>query len=144
MSGPASSPTTQPPSNPLILPALAQLPDTTLNGVAVKVRNPASLRRALRRGLPVRLICGEPCVATLRLWLAPRVANQLGLTSSVVVGRSRARLSAPGSIRVRVRFYRTAHATFAARRAVRIALRATIKDVAGNRRQFSRPVTLRR
>jgi beta-xylosidase len=143
VTAPTSSPTAQPAANPLILPAVGQLPDTTLDGVAVKVRSPAHLGRVLRRGLLVRLICGEPCVATLRLWLAPRVANQLGL-DIVDVGRSRARLGAPGSIRVRVRCIRTAQAPVAARRAVRIALQATIKDVAGNRREFSHPVTLRR
>jgi len=144
MPGPTSSPTTQPPSNPLILPAVGQFPDTTLDGAAVKVPNRAGLTRALRRGLLVRLSCGEPCVATLRLWLAPRAATRLGVASGVVVGRSRARLSAPGSIRVRVRFSREARSRLARRRLVRIRLRAMITDVAGNRRQSSRRVTLRR
>jgi beta-xylosidase len=141
---PTSLPATQPASNPLNLPTVGQLPDTTLDGGAVKVPERAGVLRALRRGLPVRLSCGEPCVATLRLLLAPRVADQLGLAGSVVVGRSRARLSAPGSIRVRVRFIRTAHRPLAARRMVRMTLRAIIKDFAGNRRQLRRPVTLRR
>jgi len=142
--GPASSPTTQPPSNPLILPAVGQLPDTTLDGAAVKVPKRAGLLRALRRGLLVRLSCGEPCEATLRLRLAPRVADQLGLASSVVVGTRRARLSSSGSIHVRVRFIQKARGPLASRRVVRMTLRAVIKDVAGNRRQFRRPVTLRR
>jgi hypothetical protein len=89
-------------------------------------------------------VCGEPCTARLRLLVATRLARRLGIASSIVVGRGSARLTAPGSRRVRVRFSEKARRKLAPARSVRLALRAAITDAAGNRRTFTRRVTLRR
>ncbi|HEX6651402.1 MAG TPA: Ig-like domain-containing protein [Thermoleophilaceae bacterium] len=119
-------------------------PDITVEGAALRVRAHLRLVRALRRGVPVRVLCGEPCAARLRLLLAARDARRLGVARSVVVGRGSARLAAPGSKRVRVRFSRKARRALAPASSARIAVRAVIADAAGNRRALTRRVTLLR
>jgi subtilisin-like proprotein convertase family protein len=136
---PADQPTT-----PLLLPPLGQLPDLTVAGAGLDAPARLRLSRALRRGVPARVVCGEPCTARLRLLVATRLARRLGIASSIVVGRGSARLTAPGSRRVRVRFSEKARRKLAPARSVRLALRAAITDAAGNRRTFTRRVTLRR
>jgi len=120
------------------------LPDLTVEAAALRAPARLRLSRALRRGVPARVLCGEPCTARLRLLLAARLARRLGIARSVVVGRGSARLTAPGSKRVRVRFSKKARRELAQVRSVRLALRAVVADAAGNRRTLSRRVTLRR
>jgi hypothetical protein len=132
------------PATPLPLPPIEQLPDLTVEGAALGAPARLRLARALRRGVPARVACGEPCTARLRLLLAARPARRLGIARSVVVGRGATRLTAPGSKRVRVRFSEKARRGLARARSVRLALRAVITDAAGNRRTLSRRVTLRR
>jgi subtilisin-like proprotein convertase family protein len=132
------------PATLLPLPPIGQLPDLTVEGAALGAPARVRLANALRRGVPARVVCGEPCTARLRLLLAARLARRLGIARSVVVGRGSARLTAPGSRRVRVRFSDRARRELARARSVRLALRAAITDAAGNRRTLSRRVTLRR
>jgi hypothetical protein len=132
------------PATPLPLPSIEQLPDLTVEGAALSAPARLRLASALRRGVPARVACGEPCTARLRLLLATRLARRLGIARSVVVGRGSARLTAPGSRRVRVRFSDRARRELARARSVRLALRAVISDAAGNRRTLTRRVTLRR
>ena len=136
---PADQPTT-----PLLLPPVGLLPDLTVAGAGLGTPARLRLASALRRGVPARVVCGEPCTARLRLLVATRLARRLGIASSVVVGRSSARLTAPGSRRVRVRFSEKARRGLRSARSVRLTLRAVITDAAGNRRTLSRRVTLRR
>jgi hypothetical protein len=137
---PADQPSIPPPS-----PPIGQLSaDLTVEGAALGAPARLRLARALRRGVPARVVCGEPCTARLRLLLAARLARRLGIARSVVVGRASARLTAPGSKRVRVRFSERARRELAPVRSVRLAMRAVISDVADNRRTLTRTVTLRR
>ena len=119
-------------------------PDLTVEGAALRAPARIRLASALRRGVPARVVCGEPCTARLRLLLAARSARRLGIARSVVVGRRSVRLTAPGSKRVRVRFSDRARRELAAARSVHLTLRAAISDDAGNRRTLGRRVTLRR
>jgi hypothetical protein len=136
---PADQPTT-----PLLLSPVGQLPDLTVAGAGLGAPARLRLASALRRGVPARVVCGEPCTARLRLLVATRLARRLGIASSVVVGRGSARLTAPGSRRMRVRFSERARRGLRSARSVRLTLRAVITDAAGNRRTLSRRVTLRR
>jgi subtilisin-like proprotein convertase family protein len=139
-----SEPPADQPVTPLPLPPIEQLQDLTVEGAALGAPVRLRLARALRRGVPARVACGEPCTARLRLLLAARLARRLGIARSIVVGRGSARLTAPGSKRVRVRFSEKARRGLGPARSVRLALRAVITDAAGNRRTLTRRVTLRR
>ena len=131
-------------ANPLPTPPVGELPDLAVEGAALGAPTRLRLASALRRGVPARVACGEPCTARLRLLLAARLARRLGIARSVVVGRGSARLTAPGSRRVRVRFSDRARRGLARARSIRLTLRAVITDAAGNRQTLSRRVTLRR
>jgi hypothetical protein len=139
-----TEPAAEQPAVPLPLPPIGQLPDLTVEGAALSAPARLRLAPALRRGVPARVVCGEPCTARLRLLVAARLARRLGIARSVVVGRASARLTAPGSRRVRVRFSEKSRRGLAAARSVRLVLRAVTTDAAGNRRTLSRRVTLRR
>jgi subtilisin-like proprotein convertase family protein len=117
-------------------------PDLTVEGAAIRAPARLLLARALRRGVPVRVTCGEPCTARLRLLVAARTARRLGIARSAVVGRASAQLAAPGSRRVRVHFSDRTRRKLARARSLRLVVRAVITDVAGNRRTLSRTVTL--
>jgi subtilisin-like proprotein convertase family protein len=139
-----AEPPTDQPAIPLPSPAIEPLPDLTVEGAALSTPARLRLARALRRGVPARVMCGEPCTARLRLLLAAPLARRLGIARSVIVGRGSTRLTAPGSRRVRVRLSAKARRELAPARSVRLALRAVITDAAGNRRTLTRRVTLRR
>jgi subtilisin-like proprotein convertase family protein len=139
----AEPPGNNEPAAPLPLPPIGQPPDLSVEGAALSAPTRVRLARALRRGVPARVSCGEPYTARLRLLLAARPASRLGIVRRVV-GRATVRLTAPGSRRVRVRFSKKARPGLAQARSVRLALRAAFTDAAGNRRTLSRRVTLRR
>jgi subtilisin-like proprotein convertase family protein len=139
-----TAPAADQPATPLPPAPIEQLPDLTVEGAALGSPSRVRLADALRRGVPARVACDEPCTARLRLLLAARVARRLGIARSVVVGRRSVRLTAPGSKRVRVRFSDRARRELRRARSIRLTLRATITDAAGNRRTLSRRVTLRR
>jgi hypothetical protein len=108
----------------------------------VLVRAGLRLRRVLAGGLRSRVRCSEACRVTSVLILNARTARRLGL--SRIVGRGSARLAAAGSRTLITRFTRRSRARLRRLRRVRLTLRLTGVDDAGNRRTVSRRIAVRR
>jgi hypothetical protein len=120
-------------------------PDVTPPSLSIRPPSKA-LRRALRRGLTVRLRASEPSRAALRLLVSKRLARRLGINRKakkpVVVGRLTRALST-GPTTLRVKLSRKARRRLARVRSVRLTLVVTLTDAAGNSRRLSRVLILR-
>jgi hypothetical protein len=120
-------------------------PDVTPPTLSLRPPSTA-LRRALRRGLTVRLRASEPARAQLRLLVSKRVARRLGIDrrakKPVVIGRLTRSLST-SETKLAVKLTRKARRRLARVPSVKLTLEVTLTDAAGNVRRSSRVLTLR-
>jgi RTX calcium-binding nonapeptide repeat (4 copies) len=123
-------------------PADASAPgmQLTLTGLA--------LQRVLSRGLVMFVELSEPATVEARLELSRRAARGLGLASAaaakpVIVGKRTANATAAGRLRVVVKLTKRARRRLAGARRVRLTVRLTAADAAGNLAKASRKVVLK-
>lgn len=104
-----------------------------------------SLRRALRRGIAVRLRCSEACVmgaaGTLQRSTSRRFRIRGGKRNLSKANRS---VIKGGSRRLVVKFGRTARRRLRDARSARVTLRFLVTDPAGNKRRVRRSIRLHR
>jgi subtilisin len=122
-------PATEPQTNEA---AATERGDTAAPAVAAAVRRQA-LARVLRRGLRATVTTSEAASVTAELWRKGRR-----------VGRIRVAVDAAGPTTVRVRLARAARARLARLDAVRLTLRVSARDAAGNARAVRRALRLTR
>ena len=115
--------------------------DATAPSIRLAVRR-QRLLRALRRGLAARVNCNEACRLGATLVVSQRDARRLRL--SRVVARASQPLRPAGTRPLTARFSRRARTRIGRLRGVRVTLRLSALDAAGNRRSLSRRFTLRR
>jgi hypothetical protein len=109
-------------------PALA--PDRTAPTVTLLVRRRLSLAKALRGGIPATIGCSEACTSKVTLALDARTARRLHMARAV--GARTISRSAAGRQRVAIRLTRRARAALRHYAAVKLVLRASATDRAGN------------
>lgn len=125
----------------------AAVKDTVAPALAVFSRSKSKLARVLSKGLRVTVRCLEACRVQLALELDRKTARRLKLSSKV--GRGSARLAAGESERVTVRLTgkakrRLARSSSKVGRRIKLRLRTTASDAAGNDRTVRGKVTLER
>jgi hypothetical protein len=114
----------------------------------VRAERRQTIRSVRRSGLRLRFTTNERCRLAIRVSVDRRTARRLGIDrrarGSVVVARRTVTLPA-GTRTVTLRLTRRARIGFAHARRVHLTVRATTRDVAGNRGSL-RPyrITLRR
>ena len=144
---PAPPPAPAPARAPAPAPAAAAPPpaDRRAPRLSLRVRRKLSLRRVLRRGLPLTVSCSAPCSVRLRLLIGPRQARRAHLAR-------RARMVSIGTLalgdtarrKVRLRVTRRARVRLSRLGSAKVMLRARGEDPAGNVRVVRRRVTLTR
>jgi hypothetical protein len=122
-------------------------PDTT-RPVATITFAKQKLGRVLRVGFVSSAVSTEGGTLRLDVLLAPKLAKKLklaGPSAALVVAKSTTRtLGGPGSAKLTARFTKKATKALARLRTVKLALRLTATDAAGNVSVKTRSVTLRR
>jgi DNA-binding beta-propeller fold protein YncE len=110
--------------------------DTTAPRITVS-GHPVQRRRIVgRRGLALRIATGERAMFKLRAVLSRRDTRRLGLRNAQVA-RSTVELTAPGTRGLRLRLTARARRALLRTRKVRIVVRASAADPAGNRSSAS-------
>lgn len=131
-------PVVQPPPPPPPTTQDVTAPDLTL---LVAVR--ANLRSVLRSGLSFKALCTEICVFLGELRLDARMAKRLKLPQ--VIGRATAQtLAANAQTKIRIKVTAKARRKLARLSSVRLTVRGTATDAAGNAETENKRVTLRR
>jgi hypothetical protein len=104
-----------------------------------------NLTRALkRRRIPVVVTCDEQCAAAVRVRITRKLAKRLRLGNKVVIARATG-TAGPGKLTtLRAKLTKRARRALRDRRSLRVALRATVTDVAGNAAQLKTAAALRR
>jgi hypothetical protein len=90
---------------------------------------------SLHRGYTVTVACDEACSIAGQLSHAGRWS---------AIARGKARLNAPGKVKVKLRFTRAARRALKSKRSVKVTIRVTVVDAAGNATKRTKRVTLRR
>lgn len=117
--------------------------DTTAPRVSLSGRATQRNRVVRRRGLAVRVATSEKASVGLKAVVSQRVARRLGL-SSRTVARGAADLAEPGSRTLRLRIAARARRALPRLRSVRIVVRASAADAAGNRSSTMRAIRVKR
>lgn len=103
------------------------------------------LEKALASGFAVGFRCAEACKAKAAAGVAKGVAKRLGFgTKAVKVGSGRASLPRAGSGQVRISFTPGAREKLETAGSVPLTVTLTLTDAAGNKRQLSRALILKR
>lgn len=103
------------------------------------------LAKALENGFSVGFRCAEACRAKAVASVSKAVAKRLGLGGkAVAVGSGRASLARAGSGQVRISFTQKAQGKLDAAGSVPLTVNLTLTDAAGNKRQISKSLTLKR
>jgi hypothetical protein len=132
--GPSSSPEAGPPPGP------AEPSDSAAPRLSMQRIGKTSLRAVAGKGLLVPLACSERCTATTQLVIGGRDAKRLRLAA--VIGRSRT--SIDGRRTVRVKVTRAAARRLRRAKSLKLTVRASAVDAAGNRsRSVSSSLRLR-
>lgn len=103
-------------------------------------------RRALLRGLRVKVTCNGPCRATAELLLDRRTAKRLRLAAAkpVRIGRATKRLTKAGTVKLKLRPSAKARRRLARARIRSVTVRTRGADTAGNRsKTVTRKVAIR-
>jgi hypothetical protein len=104
-----------------------------------------NLRKALKSGrIPVRVRCDEACTARLELRVSRKLAKRLKLKRKVVIAKARGTLTANRTRTFRPKLTRAARRALRGRKSLRLRIRATLTDTAGNRSQLSPRASLKR
>ena len=123
--------------------------DTIPPSGTLSVRRGLRLVNVLRSGLPLSVSCSEACSIQAQATLARTLARRLGVVASarkpVVVARATQRLAKAGKTTIKLKFNARARRALQRRpRALRLAVRLTRTDAAGNRKVTRRTVKVRR
>ena len=103
------------------------------------------LAALLRKGLPVSARCSEPCSFTITLVLDRKTGRRVGLAAaSLIVGRGSGRLTAPGTKKVVVKLSKRAAKKLRKTRSLRLTVKLTARDSAGNVATRSKKIAVRR
>jgi subtilisin family serine protease len=146
----AVAPVPQPPAParvPAPAPAAPPPPpaDRRAPRVSLRVRRKLSLRRVLRRGLPVTVSCSAPCSVRLRLLLTKRQARRAHLArKGRMVPIGTLALGDTAKRKVRLRVTRRARVRLSRLGSAKVMVQARGADPAGNARVVRRRVTLTR
>lgn len=114
--------------------------------VATAIKTTLKLGTAMSKGLGTNVDCGEPCAAQVEVLLAGATAKKLRISAArppVVVARTSANL-ATGKGKLTAKFSAKARKKLKKLKSVKLTLRVTGTDYAGNRSVVSRKVTLKR
>lgn len=118
-------------------------PDITPPHVKLKIKR-QKLRNVLAHGLKVTETCDEPCRSTFQVLLTGKVAKQFHITRTVSIGKKSVSLNAGARKTVTIKFSKRARKNLRRARQVKITLKVTSKDAAGNVGRLSRKITLKR
>jgi hypothetical protein len=143
---PSANPTSNPTSDTTQTPASTpQLPprDTTppILGVTVAAQK---LGKVIAKGLTEIVSCNEACSIASALTVDAKTAKKLHIARTLVVGRAKATLTAAGKTTLKVKLSRKAQKALKKASKVKLTLRTTAKDAAGNVRTVTKRVTLKR
>jgi hypothetical protein len=125
----------------------AQLVDKRPPKIKVKAITGPGLLDALKHGLGVNVTTNEPGSASIVARVSGRNARGLKVaipTAVNVVARGKARFKKPGTKRVVVKFTRKAKKKFRSLDKLKLTLKVSVADVAGNVAKTTRKVTLKR
>ncbi|MEZ5098734.1 MAG: M36 family metallopeptidase [Thermoleophilia bacterium] len=133
---------------PATLPPSPQPPppgDTTAPGIAVQARvGGLTVAKALRSGVPVRIVCNEACTMSVKASITKKLARATGLAKkAVVVASAKGTLKAAGTLTIKVKFTRKAKAFLAGRRQLPLSFATVVTDTAGNRATRTSKATVR-
>jgi tripartite motif-containing protein 71 len=117
--------------------------DTAAPRIKLSGRSRQASRLVGRRGLPLRVTASERVKVTLRAILSRRDARRLGLRAGSVA-RSSAELGAAGTQGLRLRLTARGRRALLRVQRVRLVVRATAADPAGNRSSDSLAITVTR
>jgi hypothetical protein len=99
----------------------------------------------LRKGLPVRVRCSEPCAFKVTLVLDRKTGRRVGLAAaSLTVGRGSGRLTVAGTKKVFVKLSKQAKKKLRKARSFSLSVKLTAHDLAGNVATKSKKVAVRR
>jgi subtilisin family serine protease len=121
--------------------------DRTAPAVAAALAGRGALKLLLASKLRVTTTAGERAALRVELRLDARTAKKLHLTtrsSAVTIATGTAALTAAGNAKVRVRLMSKAKRALKRVRRLKVSVRATATDAAGNARTRSRTVTITR
>ncbi|HEX8855703.1 MAG TPA: choice-of-anchor Q domain-containing protein [Thermoleophilaceae bacterium] len=119
--------------------------DTTKPKAHASLRRALKLRTALRRGVRTRVYSNEPADVNLTAELGPRSAHKLGLAAKpVVVARAKTALNGNAARVVTLKFTRKAKSKLRGGKTIKLAIRISVRDVAGNTSTLVRHITLKR
>ena len=110
--------------------------------LSIRVPRTLALARALRRGFSFRFGSNQPGRVGAAATVSRTVARRMRVRRTVARGSKT--LAGPSTVRVKMRFTRSAKRRLRRARRVRLVLKATFRDSAGRKRSISRRLTLRR
>jgi hypothetical protein len=121
-------------------------PDTTAPNVSLEFKRVQKLLAVLRHGLKGSATCDEACRSTFQVVLTGKVAKQFHITRTVGIGKKALSLNAGVRKKVTIKLSKRARTKLlrARPRQVKITLKVTSKDAAGNVRRLSTKITLKR
>jgi DNA-binding beta-propeller fold protein YncE len=132
--GPAIGGTEQPPQGDPPPPSGGEsggVADTTAPRITLGGRTSQRTRTVRRRGLALRVSTNEAATVTLRAAVSKRTARRLGLRGTSI-GRARTSLAGAGTNAIHLRLSARARHLLSGKARVRIVVRATAADLAGN------------
>ena len=128
---------------PDIAPPDITPPDITPPGVEVAFKRTYKLRRALPHGIAGRVTSTEAGKVTASAKLGRRAARRLGI-ARLKVATGSAAIASPGKVTLKLSFGRKAKRKLAGATRVKLTLRLSATDSAGNATRVVRRVTLKR
>jgi hypothetical protein len=102
------------------------------------------LAALLKSGIPVKLGCSESCSVTVVATVDKATAKKLKLGKSLEVGRGTGSLGAGKSASLSVKLNAKAKKGLKRQKSVKVKLTIVAVDAAGNRKETTKSVTVRR
>lgn len=120
--------------------------DTAPPGVQAVVKRALSLRGVLSKGIVQRLALSEPARIETKAYIPASVAKRLKIRAAarreVLVGKAAKSVATAGIVKLRVRFGKAAAKRLRRARSVKVVLRTTVTDSAGNVKTITSRVRL--
>jgi hypothetical protein len=126
-----------------VCPADTAAPDTTPPSTTAAFKRTYKLRRALRHGIAGSVTSNEAGKVTAKAIIGRRAARRLGL-ARVKVATGKASIASPGKVTLKLSFVRKTKRKLAVATRVKLTLRLSAADSAGNVTRMVRQVTLKR
>jgi hypothetical protein len=103
------------------------------------------LAKAVKTGrVPVSVTCDEACAAVVEVRVTRKLAKALGLKKRVLLARAKGNLRAGRRTTLRAKLASRARRSLRSRRSLKVSLKATFADAAGNRAPKAAKGTLKR